>query len=456
MRSSGSLLTSNALIQRVRRHRTMATLYRSAVEDVAAKPQPTTPSVAAPDRAPIPKASLLPTSNTLPEGRVFSIAEGTPPVTLPDHRPVAPPPVTSPVQPQRIQRQQSATGPGPVAPERAAPSPTPTQSPGKVEEQPSPDEGFDWISDKEWDSLKSFMEGHQEKLAREGTKGDSDEIQRSPQEEAQQEARQQAQAELARRQELARSGRLPRAKVEYVSEKRTPSPDSPQTTGEGAQRSPQEMVDVQAEGQVNETTQIEGPREESIDRSQAQTEVVQPTGADQKPGPPAGKIQRQVEEPTKKQEGLVDSQEADRSPSEGKLAEGPAGEAADKMPPSGSLELGSELAGETPVREGEQDVGERPGLAKTEPSPIQREPRGKPTDVKPAESQPASEIDRQIAAEPAPSPSEPPGEQESPGIGRRLLEAARSLLGREETTPESEKLAEGSTIRPPVEPHTSV
>ncbi|HCB50188.1 MAG TPA: hypothetical protein DEP47_11875, partial [Chloroflexi bacterium] len=447
------MLISNALIQRVRRHSAMATLYRSIVDDVAVGPQPLATSMATSDGVSIPKASLLPSGSTLPEGRVFTIAGGMRPYSKAGHRPAAPTRASMPIQSQRIQRQETASSQGPTAQERVAHQPPFTPSPGEAEEKPSQDEGFDWISDKQWSALKSFMEGHQDKLAREEAGQEPAGLQMSPEEKAQQEAREQAQAELTRRQELARSGRLPRAKVEYVSEKRTPGESSLSTAKEVTQHSPQEEGEVQAEAPAvpsaetsiadtaPETMDIpaESPapmveptpkpsaQETPMDSSVPPAEPIPPTAADQTPAPANDKTQRQVDKPTREQQRSIESQESGLVTPASSLVEKPAGETMGEFHPSRPLDSGLDLTTETLVDKPQQVVGESTELAKTKPSSIQREPTRKSPEIEPVESQPVTEIDRQAALESTISPSATPGEQQPPGLGRRLLDMARSL-----------------------------
>jgi hypothetical protein len=387
-----------------------------------------------------------------------------------------------PIQSQRIQRQETASSQGPTAQERAAYQPTSTPSPGEAEEKPSQDEGFDWISDKQWSALKSFMEGHQDKLAREEAGQEPAGLQMSPEEKAQQEAREQALAELTRRQELARSGRLPRAKVEYVSEKRTPGESSLSTAKEVTQHSPQEEGEVQAEAPAvpsaetstadtaPETMDIsaESPapmveptpkpsaQETPMDSSVPPAEPIPPTAADQTPAPANDKTQRQVDKPTREQQRSIESQESGLVTPASSLEEKPAGETMGEFHPSRPLDSGLDLTTETLVDKFQQVVGESTELAKTKPSSIQREPTRKSPEIEPVESQPVTEIDRQVALESTISPSATPGEQQPPGLGRRLLDMARSLLGREEAAPEPVRPAEELPGRPPIEPQTKV
>lgn len=140
----------------------------------------------------------------------------------------------SPVaQPTQTVQPPTAARPDQPKPAQAVPPPAdlPTTTMG--------DSDFSWIADSEWNSLKSFMEGHQAlQLQRQEAEGT---LQRDPEEQARVAAKEQAAADLLQRQELARKGQLPRASVSYIS---------PESAGQ-----PPAVADLQARAAPGPSTQ---------------------------------------------------------------------------------------------------------------------------------------------------------------------------------------------------------
>ncbi len=300
-------LFGNSLLARVLGHRSSATLYRSSAGENSFAPVRTgliAPRAApvARSASPVVMAKLVPPGATLPRGLVIpaeSVGRATSPGVAPpapviqpvDFSPelIAPQPGPSLSQPLPVQREPDAPAPAPAAPAAQVGAPAPEiiqqQSPAQpsspapivqrspaaqparsvqpptsagpdqakpVQAVPPPadlpsttmaDSDFSWIDDSEWNSLKSFMEGHQA-LQRQ-QKEIEEPLQRAPDKQEELATKERATAELLQRQELARKGKLPRASVSYIS---------PESAGK-----PPAVADLQARAVPGPTTQPPSP-----------------------------------------------------------------------------------------------------------------------------------------------------------------------------------------------------
>jgi hypothetical protein len=175
--------------------------------------------------------------------------------SLAAHSPPAPRPVSD------VQRQFSSPASRPAAAEAAAEQEHTSQTPAGQEDD------WSWIGQDEWNHLKSVMAGHQEKTAHE--KAEAADVQLSPEEIQRIEAGKQVQAELARRQELARAGQLPRAQVVYLSSKEKAGAPAPATPRPASLSPPAEPVADASAGLVDETSAAALPGIEAPETSQS-------------------------------------------------------------------------------------------------------------------------------------------------------------------------------------------
>ncbi len=414
-------LRGNALLRRIRRHRSMTTLYRSSLSEAPLRHvSPTTPRVSSgtqvgatrvvaqlmPARADLPFGQLIPAQgarlSTVP-GLAFR--EAVQPERLPPQLgEIAQRPVTTTLSPGPLPAQPTVEAPV-ASREEAAIPPEPAQAPaghqttpaapGVQREpsqspapQPRPDSSadttsdFPWISGSEWNRLKQFAEGHQETLARQSATPEA--IQRAEQEKAELAALEQRDAEVARRQELAREGRLPKAGITYLS---------PETAGTTPLP----------------TAEAAPPLQRTV--AEASERRTQPAG-ERPPAPPvedqAPSTPRQPSEPV-----LADATQQPAAPVQAK----PMAEATPAtIPPA------------TPI---EPAVKHEASSTPAQPSQIQAESTSPDRFEIPSKSQePVEPADHEEPLSTASSPEETP--KAEPGGIRRLFDAARSLLRREE------------------------
>ena len=403
---SGSLLRSNPLIQRVRRHSAMATLYRTAevvTSEATGIPAAQTP---APPGTPLVVATLAP-----PASGLLGATEGVPEMSQPGLPPAAP--STPPAATQAVQRQPatSTTAPQQASPPSGEKSPaTGTASPAQApDETPAEGSSLEWMGDDEWKGLKSFMEGHQRKLASEKSAQGTADTQLAPDEQARQEPKDRAATEASRRQELARAGKLPRAKVVYVSDEETgertrlPEPAQPATTPvQRSEQQPDEPVDSapdEGPAQLSDESQEGDAGSEQIEPAPEQSTLT-PVRSESPPPPapaPSQKIQRQ------------------------------AGEEAPSPKPSGQMEQ-VQPAGEPPSPEGAV-------VAESAPEASESVQQTTPGSV-PIQREPVSDLPPDAPQGESPAPETAPVAEQKPGLGRRLLDAARTFLRGEATDQE--------------------
>jgi len=257
----------------------MATLYRSIDEDMAVDErqvayqspiQPGKPTVMASlvlDREAGTAEHLSPTASIRPEVTQSSRTVAAPPTVQRQPRPPATPPSSSP---------------SPPAEKAATQEPAPAQGSSATQSEST---DFDWMGENEWSSLKSFMEGHQKKLSEGKGEAKEETVQRAPEDAGRQATQDKTQADLARRQELARRGQLPRAQIEYISSEKEPAtgitqPLSP-AAAEPVQREPEELelnsTEPEAESGIKQT---DAPADDAVPISAAAPPLVQRTPTD--------------------------------------------------------------------------------------------------------------------------------------------------------------------------------
>ena len=211
--------SSIALVQRIRRHSSIGTLFRS-YDDLTEYQRPS-PNMAprsggasqrsAQEDASVVRATLLPGGSTLPTGLMIpSIGLASPVLRAPTIAPAVQRDVT--IRPSSPIQTPEATSISHTPQVDAAPSKIP-EAPSQIEESESD------ISNSDWNRLQAAKQGYQDRMARE--KESPVYIQRAKENADQAAAQQAAEAEAKRRQDLARAGKLPKAQVVYLS------PDKP-------------------------------------------------------------------------------------------------------------------------------------------------------------------------------------------------------------------------------------
>ncbi|MGB3714977.1 MAG: hypothetical protein WA996_11165 [Candidatus Promineifilaceae bacterium] len=383
------------LVQRIMRYGSMATLFRryddSAEPRLVSSELITPRSVsnqndASPADASVVQATLLPGESSLPVGLMVSPVGISP--TVQRVQQATPP----------VQREVTAPQPRPVqAPETPSISQAPHGEPAKPEIPRAPPQqpvSGSTITDADWKRLKAVMQGHQEKLARE--KDSPENIQRAKKEAEQEAAKKQAEAETKRRQELVRSGKLPRAQVVYLS------PDEPSPLP---------------------TMPLDSPEIRSVDQERDE-EVVQEATIDAIPDVGI----EAVEEPQREEvAGKPDTIEA----AEPHRAEPPVASETVQLAPD---QQEQEKRIPEPGAESIESAKDRT-TTEQPPKPVEAEPTVEPVaktlqlETEPAESAPLQE------AETPSTPETAVESEEKEGIGQRLLDAARSVFRRAEKPP---------------------
>lgn len=525
MRTRRSLGRNNALLRRVQRHAEIATLYRSAEADAAVVPG-RQPSPA----GPIPVATLLPSDSTLPTGLVLAgawgagiapvaqrsrlqptaepvaweprlqeqaAAEPAPAIAAETQADIAGPSVsptaTPPVQAEPAEPRMVATGPERAVQRQAGPAERPqpaasarsTEAPQQAAIQRAVDKvsqpsralrpqapaeaGSDKLTDSEWSRLKSFMEGHQEVVARQ--KAEEEALQRTPEAQAKREAEAKAEAERQRRIELARSGQMPRAQVVYLS---------PDDAAVGA--GPQPPAPEPASAGEGEADLLSGP--DPIQETIEGTETRHSEEPEPAPGPPGAPIA--ASEATKPAEvpstppQMLQRQATTAEPetpaeARGQIATGEAGESSASTPspgPTSEAEAGpiperpTLYAATGPAIEQVPGVQRAPDEVDAPPAQIQRAsgPAETPAPDLASPSVPTAAPVEGTSEGMARTPVESGREEDAAstterprGLGRRLLDAARSLFrSEEEAAPQLPAEQQLTPAEPPTPPAATV
>jgi hypothetical protein len=381
------------LVRRIRRHSSFSTLFRAYDDTPEVKALSSEVAASRPikDLAnnSIPKATLIPGGSSLPVGLIVPPAG------------IEPPLASRPSYPSSVHRNTIAPDTSPDQPPEgpAVSKTTPIEPTASiVPDAPSVErESESSISEAEWAHLQAVMRGHKEKLAREQLKPKSPEqIQREAEAAEQEVAKQQAEAETKRRQELARSGKLPKAQVVYLS------PDQPAAIAAKPLDTPEvRPIDQERDEVVAEDLLIEDQPDIGIEAG----EELQEADVVEKPA------MFEASEP-RRLESVEATNELQLAPDE---------QAPEERIPEPKAEPENERT-------------------TTDQSPV-------PADTDPAQELVAStlQLESEPAAESAPLQepavrSEPdlkvdPVEKE--GLGQRLLDAARSVFRRREATPSS-------------------
>jgi hypothetical protein len=292
------------------------------------------------------------------------------------------------------------------------------------------------LIDSNWQRLLAVKTGYEEKLAREQEEAAQQEpIQLAPEEQERQDAVAKARAEQSQRQELARSGHLPRAKVVYLSPEESKSKTQQPAVAVGDDDSAI-ATPVKSEGDAGSIDQVKP----------VETEVKHPESSDAEP-----LLQQPEFEPIQARETSGEE-------------------------PGGETPQRPELARDEDAVEATREPAIRPAAIETRVAAAEADSHASPIQAQaPVETTPAPAIQAEIepiAAQQHQTPppevetvtqqsveSEPdsvkageqPGKKE--GFGSRLMDAARSLFGREEKSlkPASSDVQKSATV-PPGEP----
>jgi len=434
MRQRFSLIGSNPLLQRVRRITSMPTLYRAPDPAAGDLPlgrpvAPSTPAAAA--SSPVVATLYRSLDSTQPQmqespplAREFGRAP-LPPAMSPPAQPASPPSPSAKAPPATVQASPSAQPRPPAAPATPEAEPQQPAQAGQPDQpgQPpaSPDDDWDWIDDRQWDNLKSFMARHQQVEAEEQAR--QAEIQRSPEEIQRAEEKKQAEAELSRRQELARSGQLPRAQVVYLSPEEkaagtAPMPELP--AGPVAGPPAAEPIAAKTEVAPAEETAppSEAPSSETAMRNSAPPALTPSTAPPPTVSPPAAPpptVSPPAAPPAPKTATETASERSSETPEQPAEVE--------RMP-----ETAPGTRREPAVTTVAAEAPQSPDVPLTETQP-ETAPEAAGLPVQARHDPAAPESVAAVQATPT-EQSEPAATGVTPNVGRRLLKAARSLFRR--------------------------